>query len=212
MKICYPCNLPFFVSQRWGEDPKYYKQLNMKGHNGWDFAVPIGTPIYATHDAIVWLAGIAPDESLQVSIDSLDGKIRTIYGHLSEIKVKNGDKVSKGQLIGLSGNSGKWTTGPHLHFGLHEIENMASKNPNNGWNGASNPAPYFDGTYPSNYTKKQLPVHAERFADAIAKCGGLNNAKELISSFENFQIAEKIPPYPRLGPKTNTSISKYGIM
>jgi hypothetical protein len=41
MKISYPLTMPFHISQRWGENPEYYAQLGMKGHNGVDFAVPV---------------------------------------------------------------------------------------------------------------------------------------------------------------------------
>jgi murein DD-endopeptidase MepM/ murein hydrolase activator NlpD len=148
--ICYPCNLPFFISQKWGENYQYYHDnFNENGHNGWDFAVPVGTPIYATHDATVFFRGTDITGALAISLDNLEGTYRTIYGHLSEFKCENGDKVIKGQLIALSGNTGRFTTGPHLHFGIHPIANFQDTQKDNGMNGAVDPSSFFDGTYPN---------------------------------------------------------------
>lgn len=87
-------------------------------HTGVDFAVPVGTPIYAAKDGVVLEAktGVTWGGSYgdAVVIDHGDG-IRAIYAHLSKIEVKPKDKVTEGQQIGLSGNSGN-STGPHLHF------------------------------------------------------------------------------------------------
>jgi murein DD-endopeptidase MepM/ murein hydrolase activator NlpD len=83
-------------------------------HNGVDLRADIGLPVKAINDGIVKTA----DEYL------LEGKFVTLdhgfdifsnYLHLSEIYVKSGEKVSKGQIIGLSGDTGK-SIGPHLHF------------------------------------------------------------------------------------------------
>lgn len=143
MKLSLPTSFP--ITQKWGENPSYYKTIGLKGHNGWDFGTPIGSPIYATHDGVVNFAGIDPTLSNTVTIDSVDGLFRTFYGHLSSYCVTGGQSVKQGEQIGLSGNSGRYTTGPHLHFGLHHISNYSDVDPNNGWNGACDPAPYFYG-------------------------------------------------------------------
>lgn len=194
--LCYPCNLPFQISQRFGENPDFYSKLGMKAHNGVDFSIPVGTPIYATHDGTVWMAGTMSDGALQVAIDSLDGTFRTFYAHLSEFKCKPGDKVKKGQLIALSGNTGRYTTGPHLHYGYHPISNYADTEPNNGYNGATDPFRLFDGTYPSDYAMKTTPKHVTDFLSALTK----------------YQQAEGIKPFPKIGPLTKKSLTKYGII
>jgi len=83
-------------------------------HNGVDFRAPIGTPVKAVNDGVVALAENYLFEGGFVILDHGFG-INSVYLHLSRINVKNGDKVAKGQIIGLSGNSG-YSTGPHLHF------------------------------------------------------------------------------------------------
>lgn len=83
-------------------------------HNGTDFGVPIGTPVVAPEDGVVFQAGPAGDAGIMVSINS--GNAQHKLMHLSQIKVKPGEKVKKGQVVGLSGNTGL-STGPHLHWG-----------------------------------------------------------------------------------------------
>jgi murein DD-endopeptidase MepM/ murein hydrolase activator NlpD len=87
-------------------------------HNGLDIAVPWGwgmPPVYASSSGTVTRAGWGPwGLGLQVSINHGDG-FETLYGHMSRIDVGYGQRVSKGQFIGLMGNSGR-STGPHLHF------------------------------------------------------------------------------------------------
>ena len=149
-KFSYPLNLPFLVSQKWNENPEYYNKIGMKGHNGWDFSVPEGTKVFAVHDGTVWFSGVDGTMSNTILIDTIDGTLRTAYAHLSILKVNNGDKVKKGQLIALSGNTGRYTSGPHLHFGVHTINNYSDIDRYNGYNGCVDPAKYWDGSYPSS--------------------------------------------------------------
>ncbi|MEE9552714.1 MAG: M23 family metallopeptidase [candidate division Zixibacteria bacterium] len=83
-------------------------------HNGLDIAAPNGTPVYATADGIVKYAGYQTKLGHTVIIDHGNG-MRTYFGHLSKIKVKKGQKISRHKLVGLVGSSG-YSTGPHLHY------------------------------------------------------------------------------------------------
>ncbi|EAR50546.1 peptidase, M23/M37 family protein [Oceanicola granulosus HTCC2516] len=83
-------------------------------HNGTDFAAPIGTPIYATADGVVTEAGWASGYGRLTKIQHEFG-IETRYAHQSRIRVRVGERVSRGQHIGDIGNSGR-STGPHLHY------------------------------------------------------------------------------------------------
>jgi len=83
-------------------------------HRGIDFKAPLGTPIVATADGTVSFAKEEKLYGLKVVIQH-DGQYKSLYAHLSEIKVKSGDKVKKGTVIGLVGNSGA-STAPHLHY------------------------------------------------------------------------------------------------
>jgi murein DD-endopeptidase MepM/ murein hydrolase activator NlpD len=85
-------------------------------HLGLDFRVPSGTPVEAMNDGTVLLARLLYFEGNFVVLDHGQGLL-TIYMHLSEFKVKEGDQVKRGQVIALSGGTGR-ATGPHLHVGV----------------------------------------------------------------------------------------------
>lgn len=83
-------------------------------HKGIDWATPIGTAVMASSGGTVSIAGWQNGYGYVVYINHPDGK-QTRYGHLSKILVSTGQKVTQGQKIALSGNTGR-STGPHLHF------------------------------------------------------------------------------------------------
>ena len=85
-------------------------------HEGIDLAAPTGTPIYAASDGVVVGAGPNAGYGNWIRIDHLR-KFSTVYGHLSEFApgVQEGLHVTRGQLIGFVGSTGR-STGPHLHF------------------------------------------------------------------------------------------------
>ena len=92
-------------------DPVY---RTLKFHEGLDYSADIGTPVYATGDGTVELAGW--NKGYGNSIDISHGyNYLTRYAHLSEILVRQGQKVRRGDMIGKVGNTGK-STGPHLHY------------------------------------------------------------------------------------------------
>lgn len=83
-------------------------------HEGMDFSAAIGTPVYATADGIVKSAGWESGYGNSIDIDHSYNYL-TRYAHLSEINVKAGQTVHRGDLIGKVGNTGK-STGSHLHY------------------------------------------------------------------------------------------------
>ena len=84
-------------------------------HQGIDLAAPIGTPIYATADGTVSEAGWnAGGYGNLIKVDHGRG-IETRYGHLSRILVHAGDHITRGQMIGRMGSTGR-STGSHLHY------------------------------------------------------------------------------------------------
>ena len=85
-------------------------------HQGLDFRVPTGTPVSAVNGGTVILAQPLYFEGNCIVIDHGQGLL-TLYLHLSEMRVKEGDRVAKGQPIGLSGGTGR-ATGPHLHLAV----------------------------------------------------------------------------------------------
>lgn len=85
-----------------------------RAHEGIDMAGPVGTPVYATADGIVTWAGWQSGYGNLIKIQHELGT-ETRFGHLSKIKVKVGQKISRGSLIGAMGNTGR-STGSHLHY------------------------------------------------------------------------------------------------
>ncbi len=83
-------------------------------HKGIDWAVPVGSAVYASSGGTVTKAGWGSGYGNVVYIKHPDGK-ETRYGHLSKVLVSPGQSVKQGQKIALSGNTGR-STGPHLHF------------------------------------------------------------------------------------------------
>ncbi len=85
------------------------------GHMGIDIVVKTGTPVYAAASGYVIFADYTVRDGYMMIIGHSDGYI-TVYKHCSELLKKSRDVVLEGQIIALSGNTGKITTGPHLHF------------------------------------------------------------------------------------------------
>jgi len=86
-------------------------------HAGIDFAAPLGTPEYAAADGVVVRAGAASGFGLAVYVQHENGDV-TVYGHMQQILVAEGQVVRAGETIALLGNQGQ-STGPHLHFEVH---------------------------------------------------------------------------------------------
>lgn len=154
IKLIQPVDNPV-ISQLFGADFSWYNPAKgrtemfyagtygLKGHPGIDYSCPIGTPIKSAHNGVCMYAAFDIDNGNLVQIWNEQEGFKTLYGHNSAFKVKQGDIVNQGQIIALSGNTGA-STGPHCHFGLKETrEGGNTKYPDNGYNGAIDPKPYF---------------------------------------------------------------------
>jgi len=111
------------VSQWFGEHPEWYKRFGLAGHNGIDYAVPVGTTVLAAHAGIIEVGIDPPGYGNYVRV--IGTQYTTLYAHLSRISVVKGQKVSVGTILGVSGNTGN-STGPHLHFGL-KVQGMRNQ-------------------------------------------------------------------------------------
>ena len=103
-----------FTSHFGGRTHPIFKQYGF--HNGVDIATAHGTPVGASCGGVVTAAGWMGGYGKAVIIDHPKG-YRTLYGHLSSIHVRPGQRVAAGRIIGRVGSTG-WSTGPHLHFTL----------------------------------------------------------------------------------------------
>jgi murein DD-endopeptidase MepM/ murein hydrolase activator NlpD len=112
------------------QNPQVY---NGSGHNGIDFGVNVGTPIYSALAGTVVGTGNTDAACTGVSygkwvlVRHANG-LTTLYGHLSVISVSAGDKLTTHQKVGLSGNTG-YSTGPHLHFTVYASDSVHVSGP-----------------------------------------------------------------------------------
>lgn len=118
-----------YITQRFGYTQFAKNFYAGDFHTGVDFRASIGTNLYASFSGVV--DGVGDIDSYcpkpvsfgkWVLIKHNNG-LSTLYAHMSLIKVKKGDKVSTGDLIGYTGNTGL-STGPHLHFGLYATDGV----------------------------------------------------------------------------------------
>jgi murein DD-endopeptidase MepM/ murein hydrolase activator NlpD len=84
-------------------------------HEGIDFTAPVGTPIYATGNGVVTTIEYGDRGYGNYVVIKHGYGYQTLYGHMSRIKAKPGQKVMRGDIIGYIGNTGK-STGPHCHY------------------------------------------------------------------------------------------------
>jgi murein DD-endopeptidase MepM/ murein hydrolase activator NlpD len=96
-------------------DPVYHTG---RMHQGMDFTAPVGTDVYATGNGRVVSAEWEQGYGNSIKIDHGFG-YETFYAHLSALHVRAGQSVTRGEIIGTVGNTGK-STGPHLHYEVHQ--------------------------------------------------------------------------------------------
>lgn len=94
-------------------------------HNGYDIAVPLGTPVYPTQTGTVYFAGPYKGYGNLVAVDHQNGYV-TFYGHNEEIKVTVGQQVDTATVIALAGSTGR-STGPHVHYEIRHLPGYAKQ-------------------------------------------------------------------------------------
>jgi murein DD-endopeptidase MepM/ murein hydrolase activator NlpD len=130
------------------------------GHDGWDYAAAPPSPALAAADGVVVFAGNANDNcaTRAVVLDHNNG-YRTLYWHLAQVDVANGDTVARGQPLGIVGESG-CALGPHLHFGVQFLGRNIDPY---GWCGGDVPDPWAE--HPAGTVSTWL------WADRPSPCG-----------------------------------------
>lgn len=101
-----------------------HRTQGLHGYNGVDYGLPVGSSLFASAAGTVivsknsgWNGGYG-----NYVVIEHPNKTQTVYGHMSSVSVSVGQKVTQGQLIGYSGNTGR-STGPHLHFEVRGAKN-----------------------------------------------------------------------------------------
>jgi len=97
----------------------------MTMHNGWDIAVPLGTPVYPTQDGTVYFAGPYKGYGNLVVVEHGKGVV-SLYGHNAELLVQAGQKVTPKTVIAKAGSTGR-STGPHVHYELRTLSPATQK-------------------------------------------------------------------------------------
>lgn len=113
----YPVNGKPRISSRFNPRRLHPITKRVRPHNGTDFAVSVGTKVYAVGDGVVIRAGYHPAAGNYIVIKH-GRKYTTRFLHLSKILVRKGQRVEMGKLIARSGNTGR-STGAHLHYEFH---------------------------------------------------------------------------------------------
>ena len=118
-----PSTQPYTGNYRWPVDACIVSSLFGERwgrmHKGMDLAADAGEPVYAVADGEVIYAGDGLRGYGNVVILQHEGRVSSLYAHNSELKVRQGDHVTRGTLIALLGSTGH-STGPHVHFEIRE--------------------------------------------------------------------------------------------
>jgi len=121
---------PVRISQSFGENPAYYAQYGLDGHNGVDLAAHNsahylryhGSRVLALAEGVAWV-GQSDGYGTYVYITNDD--VHVVYAHLADVAVRSGDTVRQGQMIGRVGYSGTTlppdARGTHLHIGVRPV-------------------------------------------------------------------------------------------
>lgn len=183
------------------KDPFSGKTAN---HGGTDIALPTGTKLSSNVQGTVVYSGWGKSGTGYgnygnvVAIKDFKGNVH-LYAHLEGVNVKNGQKVSAGDLIGTSGSSGK-STGPHLHYEVRKNGDLNSK---------MDPSPYlkggFSGTNISSYrgTNTSTGSATTRFSGSTVRNGSRGSDVKVL------QKALGISSDGIFGPKTESAVRSF---
>ena len=116
--VKFPLGAPTVVTSKFGDRVDPMTGTSIRFHAGIDLRAAIGTEVLSLFNGIVTDTGYGAAGGYYVTVNHGNG-IKSYYCHLSEITCEVGQRVSQYDVIALSGNTGKRTTGPHLHLGLY---------------------------------------------------------------------------------------------
>jgi murein DD-endopeptidase MepM/ murein hydrolase activator NlpD len=172
----------------------FYQNLGLNGHNGIDFRSRSGCNCYASTSGEIVFAGEYGDGGIGIDIWDKKQGTRTIYYHLESVNIEKGQQVKAGDLIGKTDNTGKYTTGDHLHFGLKMVDERGfTINTDNGFRGAIDPTPYFEYNYKGDKIKNKDCYKSNAYHNYFRKERNLMNEIKLRASLTGY--LKKIPTY-----------------
>ena len=162
-------------------------------HKGYDFGLPTGTPVLAMADGTVTAVNTnagANAGGIYIIITHKGVGLRSGSMHMSQVFFRKGDSVKKGQIVGMSGNTGK-STGPHLHFGLRKIGEKSN----------SFDKRFYDGIFAKcsvvnlDETQEEVKKHAESGKEAMSAKGNYSikwNGKVKIDDKPYYKVKHQI--------------------
>lgn len=136
-EFIYPLEKHYRVSQKFGENPEWYRHYGILAHEGIDVACPKDTKVLAVIDGEITVKDDGK-KGYGLNIRLKNDSYEVIFAHLSSVNVKSGQIVHQGDFIGLSGNSGN-SSGFHIHLGIRGLKNGKVINYDNGYFGYFNP-------------------------------------------------------------------------
>ncbi len=174
LNIHYPVPRNARLSQRFRANPQWY-QPAFPGHEGVDWAISIGTPICAAADGEVFFINRNPNPKVSpygiyVRVRHQHGQYETIYAHLSQVTVRENQTVQAGQVIALSGNTGR-STGPHLHFTIKK-QGATARKETDYQKDVVDPHPYLDAA--ATGTPQPTPPAQTTLDVQVTAADGLN--------------------------------------
>lgn len=126
--LAWPLKGSIMLTQSFGNTPDSKILYNGKPHNGIDFRASVGTPLYAAESGEIWETGNTDAFAGCLSYGKWilikhANNLATLYAHLSQMLVTRGASVTRGDLIGYTGDTG-YATGPHLHFTVYDASTV----------------------------------------------------------------------------------------
>jgi murein DD-endopeptidase MepM/ murein hydrolase activator NlpD len=216
LQLFYPIK-PMVISQQFGETsflPYYEKNgVYFAGHNGVDLVAFHGQEVRASHDGVVEVQvddkqghGVVITTNDYFEYKGWSYRFKTIYWHLIDnIPVVSGQKVKAGDVIGYADSTGL-STGDHLHFGLKPLKlNGTNLEPNNGYQGAIDPTPYFIDEYAADIGK----IKQEYFKNNLQRGDDNSDVLELQKMLQNLGYLTRADLLGIYGPRTQQAVYRF---
>ncbi|WP_442636591.1 M23 family metallopeptidase [Rossellomorea marisflavi] len=173
--------MKYTITSRFGDHEPFRDHV----HTGVDFKMDVGEPLKAIEEGVIHIKDFGAANAGKTIILETDNGIQLIYGHLSEFNVVEGQHVSAGDLIGLSGNTG-FSTGAHLHFGVKEGNRFVDPAPFiekiQHMNESGSPIPK---TNIMEYLQQHINVLTESMKETAVNLIMLTDYSPVIKLFEN---------------------------